>query len=358
MHINDIRLVNFRNYSDISFDFDSKGCIISGKNGIGKTNLLEAITYFAYGKSVLNSKDNEMIRFDQKFFKLNADFNFNDKNSSFQIAYQNYKSIHINDVWIKKISELYQYLQIIYFAPDDINLIIGSPKNRRSFLDLAISKIYWAYIEIMKMFQNVLLQRNALLKNSFHPSEKKAWDEQLCNLGTDIIDYRLKFLQDFTPIFQKCYREISGFTESINIEYLCSFNFKKDNIKESFNHELSRVSDQEINYQRTIIGPHLDDLLLKIDNQPVAKFASQGQKRSLVIALKIALAQMIQNVSGIYPILIFDDTLAELDTHRSENLINMLSEHHQIFIATPNMEHYKNFNLQILELESLLKNNV
>ncbi|MBP7562718.1 MAG: DNA replication/repair protein RecF [Candidatus Cloacimonetes bacterium] len=354
MHIKSIKLVNFRNYSESKFDFDPKGCIIVGKNGIGKTNLLEAITYFAFGRSILNSRDSELIRFNEKFFKIISVFNNNQNDISFDISYQSYKNININDVWVKRISELYQYLQIIYFSPDDINLIIGTPKNRRSFLDLSIFKIYWGYIEVMKMYQNILTQRNALLKTDYHPAEKKAWDEQLATLGSDIIDYRLKFLKDFSPIFQTCYENISGYSERIDIDYVTQFSYKTNQIKKDFLSELKKIENQEKITQRTLIGPHLDDLLIKIDKQPVVKYASQGQKRSIVIALKIALAQMIQKISSTYPILIFDDTLAELDQHRSRNLIDLLSKSHQIFIATPNIDHYKHFELPVLNLENFL----
>lgn len=354
MQIKKIKLINFRNYSEKEFQFSQNGSIIVGKNGIGKTNLLEAITYFAYGKSILNSKDSELIKFNQEFYKINALFNYNLNDINLNISFKNYKTITINDVWIKRLSELYQYLQIIYFSPDDINLIIGSPKNRRSFLDMSIYKIYWGYIEIMKMFQTVLFQRNALLKTQFHTAEKKAWDEQLITLGSDLIDYRLKFLQSFTPVFQNCYESISGNSEHIDIEYFSQFKLKNNSIKKDFADHLKKIESSEISNQRSLAGPHLDDITINIDQKPVVKYASQGQKRSIVIALKIALAQMIQKITGTYPILIFDDTLAELDKDRANNLINLLSKNHQIFIATPNIEHYQHFDLPILNLEEIL----
>jgi DNA replication and repair protein RecF len=200
----------------------------------------------------------------------------------------------------------------------------------------------------------VINQRNSLLKNDFSLKEKQSWDEQMINLGTDIIQYRLNFLDDFIPVLQNCYSEITGFTENIDIEYQCSFKFQKSQIKSDFHKKCQEILSNEKQYQRTLIGPHLDDIYFRINGQSVAKFASQGQKRSLVIALKIALAKMIHNNCGIYPILIFDDTLAELDISRSQNLINMLSQNHQLFIATPNLNHYSDFNLQILELEKII----
>ncbi len=353
MHIKNIILKNFRNYSEKEFQFSHNGSIIVGKNGIGKTNLLEAITYFAYGKSILNSKDSELIRFNHDYYKIIALFNCNSNDINLNVTYKNYKTITINDVWIRRLSELFQYLQIIYFSPDDINLIIGSPKNRRSFLDMSIYKIYWGYIEIMKMYQSVLYQRNALLKTQFHQAEKKAWDDQIVTLGSDLIDYRLKFLQNFTPVFQNCYESISGNTEQIDIEYVSQFKLKNNSIKRDYADYLKKIENTEISNQRTLSGPHLDDIIININQKPVIKYASQGQKRSLVIALKIALAQMIQKMTGTFPILIFDDTLAELDEGRSNNLISLLSKNHQIFIATPNVEHYKHFDLPVLNLEEI-----
>ncbi|HOQ79676.1 MAG TPA: DNA replication/repair protein RecF [Candidatus Cloacimonadota bacterium] len=357
MRIKSIKLNNFRNYETFSFEFSKEGCIIVGKNGIGKTNLLEAITYFAYGKSILNSRDNELVRFNEKFFRISALFENHQVDNSFAISYQNVKSIKVNDMWVKKISELYQYLQIIYFSPDDINIIINTPKNRRSFLDLSIYKVFWGYIEIMKMYQNVLVQRNALFKTDYHKAEKNAWDEQLASMGAEIIDYRLKFLERFAPIFQKTYETISGNSEKIEIEYISQFKFDHKHIKRDFLNELKKKEDREKFLQRTIVGPHLDDLLIKINGNPVIMYASQGQKRSIVIALKIALAEMIYKSTSSFPILLFDDTLAELDKDRSRNLIELLAKNHQIFIATPNKEHYTHFNLPILNLEELIDEN-
>ena len=358
MHIKDITLKNFRNYIETTFEFDKRGCIIVGKNGIGKTNLLEAITYFAYGKSILDARDNDLVRFNENFFKISATFNNLQTDNYFDITYQNYKNIKINDMWVKRISELYQYLQILYFSPDDINLIMDAPKNRRTFLNLSICKIFWGYIEIIKMYENVLSQRNALLKTDYHHAEKKAWDEQLSTLGAEVIDYRLKFLERFAPFFQKNYESISGNSEKIDLEYICLFKYDTKQIKKDFLDELKKIDDKEKYMQRTLIGPHLDDLLIKINDMPVVKFASQGQKRSIVIALKITLADMIHKISSTYPILLFDDTLAELDKNRAKNLIDLLSQNHQIFIATPNIEHYVHFDLPILDLENIMQNNI
>lgn len=350
MFIQNISLTGYRNYSLNSYSFDSKGCIISGPNGIGKTNLLEAISYFAYGKSINNYPDRNILQFNAPFFKIDAQYRHLDKDFHFQVIFEKNKSIKINDSLIKKQSELYTYLQVVYFSPDDIHLIIGNPKNRRRFLDMAVAKIFPPYIEFHKKFIHILTQRNQLLKGDIDKKMKRVWDEQYLSICQEILQNRLLFLNEFNEIFMQAYQEISADKEKVNLQYSFKNSIPYQYQDDYYNECLKKAEDREIRYQTTLFGPHTEDLKIYIDQKEAVNFASQGQKRSLVIALKLALAKLIYKKTAVYPILMFDDTLAELDLRRSENILHHLSNDHQIFIATPNKGHYSTLNLPFLEL--------
>ncbi len=348
MFIKNINLSGYRNYHDNSFIFSPNGCILVGKNGVGKTNLLEAITYFAYGKSINNHSDKLIKGFYDPFFLIQANYQHENIDYLFEASFQNEKIIKINDTMIKRQSDLYSYLQIVYFSPDDIHLIIGSPKNRRRFLDMSIAKLFTPYIELQKTYHHVLNQRNQLLKNEINTTLKKVWDEQFLESSKEILNQRIKFLAQFESLFQESYHQISSNQEFVSINYIIDDHVSIQN--HQYENLLKKYEEKEIRYQRSLFGSHTEDFHICLNNKNANQFASQGQKRSIVIALKLALAKMIYSSTNIYPILLFDDTLAELDKYRSENLLHNLSHNHQIFIASPNIGHYNLLSLPVLEL--------
>ena len=356
MIIQKIELTNFRNIISFNKTFDSAGAIIYGKNGIGKSNLLEAISYCAFGKSIRSSQDIELINFSKAFFRIKAIFFFD--NSELEITLANEekrKIIHIDGSKIVKISELFQYVKIVYFSPEDINLISGPPANRRRFLNIAISQSSYQYLDILRKYHRILKQRNALLKSSFSRAEKKSWDAKLIEYGSEIIIARENYLKDFNPRLSKKYFTVSGKKELLNIDYKCSFPTNKfENLSADFSEHLERIELDEIRLQRTLAGPHLDDIIFKIDNKKVRKFGSQGQKRSLVITARLVQAEMIKIKDSDPPILIFDDVLADLDSERAERIMGLLGAEHQIFIATPNKKLYENFDLETIDLERII----
>ena len=404
MHIKSISLQNYRNYIDSSFEFSPEGSLIIGKNGSGKTNLLEAISYFTYGKSILNHLDLQLINhgkdsfFVKSCFQKNTncsnDFTAVDSSKSsngfpavdlsnniqamteFKAYYnsQKKKVLHIDQKPLNKLSDLYQHLQVVYSGPDDIFNIFSVPARRRTFLDMAISKIYPVYIDYLRRFKETLAQRNSLLKKDFSKKEKEAWDRTFCEDAKNVVDIRLRFFEVYRSYFKEAYAMIMDINENVDI-------FLKLNVSTSSLHTLhyqSRMdyssverggkgeynqdfisymlsilhenTEKEKKYQTSLFGPHLDDFIVSIYQKNAILFASQGQKRSLVVALKVALANMITDINNILPIMIFDDTLAELDKQRCENLLKNLTGKHQIFIASPTRDRYLELNLPVMLL--------
>ena len=352
MLISSLKIKNFRNYSNFKLKFDPEGALILGENGIGKTNLLESISYFAFGKSFQTSRDLELINFSKAFFRIEAEFVIQNKLHSFEAASDRLKKvIKINNVNIARISELYKHLKVVYFSPNDTEIIAGSPVFRRSFIDQAISQYSFEYIESLRNYKRILKQRNALFKTDYSTKEKRAWDEQFAQVGTNIIELRLKYLVNFIPLLEKYYKEISGAREKLNANYKYSFPNDDEDIYDNLLAHLLRIEDQEKHQERSLSGPHLDDIDILIDSHSARNFSSQGQKRSIAIAMRLVQTELIKEKDDDTPILMFDDVLADLDKMRAERIIGMLKGKHQIFIATPNITNYRSFGLPELDLK-------
>ena len=358
MLISSLKIKNFRNYSDFKLQFNPEGALILGENGIGKTNLLESIAYFAFGKSFQTNKDLELINFSKAFFRIEADFNIKNKSHFFEAASDRSKKIiKINNTNIARISELYKYLKVVYFSPDDIEIIAGSPVFRRSFIDQAISQYSYEYIETLRNYKRILKQRNALFKTDYSTKEKRAWDEQFAKVGANIIELRLKYLEKFTLLLEKYYKEISGAREELSANYKYSFPNDDEDIYDNLMAHLLRIEEQEKYQERSLAGPHLDDIDIFIDSYSARNYSSQGQKRSIAIAMRLVQTELIKDKDNDTPILMFDDVLADLDKMRAERIIEMLKGKHQIFIATPNIANYRSFGLPEIDLKQEIRKN-
>jgi DNA replication and repair protein RecF len=329
--------------------FENVGCLIVGKNGIGKTNLLDAISYFTYGRSILSTPDGQLINYQKDFFSINSKFYLNNYENEFKVYYtKDKKVIQVEGKPLKKLSDLYQLLQVIYSSPDDIFNIFSTPAKRRQFLDMAISKIYPAYIDYLRRFKETLMQRNAMLKTDFSANEKEAWDHTFVQEAKNVVGYRLKFFELYKEAFKTAYAMIIDNAEETDVSLKLSFYHEdfESKMKQVLRDSLSK----EKKYQESIIGPHRDDFFVMINDKNAFYNASQGQKRSIVIAMKIALGNIITRINNIRPIMIFDDTLAELDNDRTKNLLSNLTPYHQIFIASPTRDKYMDLKLPVYEL--------
>ncbi|MCD4819630.1 MAG: DNA replication and repair protein RecF [Candidatus Cloacimonetes bacterium] len=356
MRIIELNLENYRNNLNLSINFQPEGALLFGPNGIGKTNLLEAISYIAFGKSILGLRDNELINFSETFFRITASVEI--KSQIFHIeaaADKTKKVIKIEKNLISKTSILYNYLKVIYFSPLDIEIIQGSPGKRRQFLDSSISQLKLEYLEILQRFYRILKQRNSLLKDKTNLSSKESWDKKYIEISSIIIKYRIIFLKEFAQFVKEKYHLISQRKENIEIKYRYSFPLLSDlDYFENLTNTIDKNAKYEIKSERSMYGPHLDDLEIKINDHDIRKFGSQGQKRSLSIALKLAQSQMMRENNECHPILIFDDVFADLDEDRTTQIINLLENKHQIFIATPNISQYNQINLPRIDVERFI----
>ena len=248
-------------------------------------------------------------------------------------------------------------MKVVYFSPDDIEIIAGSPVFRRSFIDQAISQYSYEYIETLRNYKRILKQRNALFKTDYSTKEKRAWDEQFAKVGANIIELRLKYLEKFTLLLEKYYKEISGAREELSANYKYSFPNDDEDIYDNLMAHLLRIEEQEKYQERSLAGPHLDDIDIFIDSYSARNYSSQGQKRSIAIAMRLVQTELIKDKDNDTPILMFDDVLADLDKMRAERIIEMLKGKHQIFIATPNITNYRSFGLPEIDLKQEIRKN-
>jgi DNA replication and repair protein RecF len=352
MQIERLTIRDFRNYPEWTVDWPAEGLIVTGPNGTGKTNLLEAVAYLATGRSVRRHSDTTLIRHGAGGFRIEGRCQVGQRSLRITAGYGpgSTKSIRIDDVPVTLLSELYQYLRVIYFSPDDGNLISGSPMYRRRFLDLAVTQCYLDYLPAYRLYEQTHRQRNAILESETSGSEKHAWDERYLEQSLIVSELRRRYLNDFIPLFQSRYAGIADH-ESPSIQYIPGGGSPGENLPAI----AKRVATSEIRRRHCMYGPHLDNLEITLDDRPARIYASQGQRRSLSLALRLAQAEMVRQTRHDSPILIFDDALSELDAHRVEQLRLHLAPGHQIIIATPNPEIYACFQLQTLQIPSVVR---
>jgi DNA replication and repair protein RecF len=351
-----LNITSFRNYQKLDLDFDPRGAIITGENGSGKTNILEAVYFLAFGKSFRTAHDLELIRFHDDFFRINGCF-FDKENEIYisAAADKNYKVFKINNAALQRLTELFGFFKTVYFSPADLEIVSGSPAVRRLFLDQAIAQYNPKYLEYLKNYRHILKQRNALLKSEFDSQEKKTWDDQFISAASMVYSLRFIYLDEFVPLLKEQYHTFISNCESVNLGYQFSFPHKNAEFcEEQFASQLKKYEFQEKMAQRTLLGPHLDDLNLFVNDLSARSFASQGQARSLVIIIRLVQALLISRNSCDLPLLMFDDVLSDLDQNRSKSILNLLQKDHQIIIATPFLSHYSQLDLPIIDIRDII----
>ncbi len=339
MNISRIYISNFRNYTDQIFEFSPLGALLIGPNGSGKTNLLEAIAYNSIGRSFRYQSDELLTSFQAKGFALNLEFKMRWGDYQIVANFQNGKKrLSINQQPIHHLSQLFEYLKVIYCAPEDINLINGNPRKRRQYFDLAIAQLTPAYIQLLKNYNHIVEQRNTLLKEHNNSKQKKHWDELFVKAALPVIAARIDYLHKLLTKIHSLYDSTLPEAARIEINYKATLNVE-DNIagSKSYKNELDRVAAREWQYQRTLLGPHLDDYDFMLNPNLLKNTGSQGQKRTIILLVKIAHLELLKESIGEYPILLLDDIFAELDSLHTQRFMQILKNHEQVFVASPNL---------------------
>ena len=341
MHLKKLSLLNFKNYREAGIDFDEGVNAFVGGNGEGKTNLLDAIHYLSLCKSYFNAIDGQNIKQHEEFFILQGVFDLDgiDENISCGLKRGQKKTFKRNQKEYNRLSEHIGLLPVVMISPTDTNLITDGSEERRKFPDSIISQFDRNFLEDLISYSRALMQRNTYLKRaaqsrSFDLDALEIWNEQLTNSGVRIHAARQRFIKDLIPIFRYYYNFIAGEKESVDIRYESHLN------DGDFKTLLAESTDRDRILQYTSVGPHKDDLIFIINGFPVKRYASQGQQKSFLIALKLAHFNFVSKQKGIKPILLLDDIFDKLDDDRVGKLMELVSQDNfgQIFITDTHPE--------------------
>jgi DNA replication and repair protein RecF len=340
-----LSLLNYKNIAENSFEFESKINAIVGKNGIGKTTILDAIYHLAVGKSYFNPLSTQNIKHGEEFFVIDGIFEKENRTEQIICSYKKAqkKILKRNGKIYEKFSEHIGLIPIVIISPSDSDLIIEGSETRRKFIDNVISTFDVTYLNTLINYQKTLQQRNALLKyfalnQVFDADNLSIYNEQLSEFGQIIFNKRKDFLKEFVPVFQELYKVISENAEKVTIEY--ESQLYDDNLDNLLTQNLQK--DRITQY--TNCGIHKDDVLFNIAGFPVKKFGSQGQQKSFLIALKLAQFDFIKKHTKTLPILLFDDIFDKLDAFRVQQIVNMVNDDvfGQIFISDTHPERTEN----------------
>ena len=334
MIVKSLELKNFRNYERLSIDFDPSTNIIYGDNAQGKTNILEAICISGTSRSHRGSRDKDMIRFGEQEAHIRTIVEKNSSEYRIDIHLKNNhsKGIAINKVPIKKSSDLFGILNIIFFSPEDLAIIKNGPDKRRRFIDMELCQIDRVYLYNLTEYSKTLNQRNKLLKDIVFNKKLldtlPVWDDKLAEYGSKIIKRREEFVETIAPLVSELHRQISNDREEVELFY------EKNVSAEGMREALDFSYDNDIRLGSTTKGPHRDDLRFDLGGVDLRKFGSQGQQRTAALSLKLSEVTMMEKETGEKPVLLLDDVLSELDSNRQKDLLKSLSDTQTLITCT------------------------
>ena len=354
MQILNLKLKNFRNYDNLYLEFSPYMNILYGKNGTGKTNIVEAIYYLAITKSFRVKNDNYLIKKECISTTVSADVKTDDITNYKITLKENGKKTEIDQTKLNRISDYISRINVILFNPNDTNIIVDSPSLRRKMLNIEISQIYNDYLLNLSAYDKVLKHRNAYLKQLYiNGSASKDYldilTKKLVSFGMKIRDYRMNFICDINDYISQIYSDIFQYGE-LKVKYISNYGKKnEDEILELYRNNYYK----EIQYGKTLYGIHHDDVEFNLDGNKIKDYGSVGQIKNAIISFRLAEIIIIEKRKKEYPILILDDLFSELDQSKIKNILTMLNNYVQTFITTTevdqidfsNFKEYKLFNI-------------
>lgn len=359
MIVESVELKDYRNYDFLDMKFNENVNIIYGDNAQGKTNILESIYMCSTSKSHRGSKDKEIIRFgqDESHIKLNVIKHDMRYRIDMHLKKNKSKGIAVNGIPIKKAVELFGIINIVFFSPEDLNIIKEGPSERRRFIDMELSQLDKIYLSNLVNYNKVLNQRNKLLKDlSYMPSEQlmqtlDIWDMQLIRYGKLIIKGRENFIERINEIIRGIHSKLTGGTEILQLSYVPFVN------ENEFENKLKESREKDIKYKSTGTGPHKDDLIFLINGNDVRKYGSQGQQRTAALSLKLSEIELVKLVIKDTPVLLLDDVLSELDSNRQNFLINSIGDIQTVVTCT-GLDEFINNRININKVFKVTNGNV
>ena len=337
MKIKSINIENFRNIKDLSLDFEDVN-IIWGENAQGKTNLIEAIYLFTGGKSFRGAKDNQLVMMGEEQSRLKISFDGSGREQNAEISIKNKRVASLNGVKKKSAAALSDEIKAVIFSPVHLTMIKDGPGERRKFIDAALCQLKSNYRNLLKEYNRCLNQRNTLLKDLKNNPELESllyiWNKNCAISGAKIIYQRLKYIEALTPFVKDIFSGISSGNENIDIKYVSTVEYSEDinEIEKKLLRALENNKYQDMQNRATSVGPHRDDIEILINGSSARIYGSQGQQRSCVLALKLAEANLLEQITKKEPIALLDDVMSELDEKRQDYILNHI-KNRQVFIT-------------------------
>lgn len=351
MNIQKLHIINYKNHRNLFLQFEKNVVCFVGENGVGKTNVLDAIHLACLGKSYFTSSDRNCVQYEESFFRIETVFDDNNLVITYEKGKK--KKIVLDDVPVKKLSSYLGNFPVVVIAPDDNIILLGGSEERRKIIDQTLIQTNFEYFQHLSTYQKIITQRNALLKASHHAyldlTLLDIYNQELIPLAEYIHKEREKFIEEIIPFFENAYAHISEDKERFNIHYLSPLNDAKyvDILKANL--EKDRI------LKRTTSGIHKDDLDFFMNDVKIKTFGSQGQQKTFLLALKLAQHDYFQKKLSKPVFFIIDDIFDKIDSTRSKNLIKFVSEHlGQVFISYTNKQiledKFKDVDYQLIEL--------
>lgn len=346
MKLKSLKLNNFRNYEYLDINFDKDINILYGDNAQGKTNILESIYFATTTKSHKGSKEKELIKFDCDNAHIELIVNKKEIEYCIDIHLKKNqtKGIAINKIPIKKASELFGIVNVVFFSPEDLNIIKNGPAERRRFIDLELSQLNKIYLSNLGNYNKIIIQRNKLLKEYSQKEDLidtlDIWDEQLIMYGEKIIEQREEFINQINDIIKDIHRKLSGNKEEIKLVYEKSTG--TSNLRDS----IIKNRNRDLKMRSTSVGPHRDDIAFIVNGLDIRTYGSQGQQRTAALSLKMSEIELVKAIINDYPILLLDDVLSELDSNRQNYLLDSIKDV-QTLITCTGVEEFIKYRFKI-----------
>jgi DNA replication and repair protein RecF len=356
MYLKTLHLKQFRNYRDCTVDFDAPKTILVGNNAQGKSNLLEAVELLSTLKSHRSVRDRDLVLEEANVGQIRANLErtYGPVELALTLRTQGRRTVALNRESLRRQLDFLGILNAVQFSSLDLELVRGGPERRRNWLDSILTQLEPVYAYILQQYNQVLRQRNALLKkirgqeaeastdgsSRDHDSQLALWDAQLATVGSRVTRRRARVLERLAPLAAAWHASISGATEVLEVTYAPNISIEKDDpegVQQTFLEKIQQRRIPEKAHGTTLVGPHRDEVEFTINQTPARSYGSQGQQRTLVLALKLAELKLIEEVVGEPPLLLLDDVLAELDLSRQNQLLDAIQDRFQTLITTTHL---------------------
>lgn len=351
MNVENIRLINFRNYEKLDFKLNKNLNIFIGNNAQGKTNLIEAIFICATGKSFRTNRDKEIINFNKDEGYVGTSINLDNYSKFIEVKLHKDKAkrIRINKTELDSYKDLNSGLNVVLFTPEELKIVKGGPHERRNFLDLGISQIKPVYSYNLNKYKKILFQRNNLLRSSKFKKDLEylldVFDNQIVKVGTNIILNRHEYVERLNSISYEIHKDITQGKEDLNLKYISNISVLEDRaeMEKTYLNIMKKNLKRDIEYSTTEIGPHRDDIGIDLNGKNAKTYGSQGQQRTIILSMILSQVELLKEEKGTYPVLLLDDVFSELDENR-RNYLTGFFKNIQTFITTTEEEDLNSMN--------------